>query len=269
MESTAAQQKIAGLQNLVSGGKFSLDGISSWLKKADTAADYNASLGLGPVPEAVASGTPEYVAGRVARPERGMLSKLHTRVGAAGRQLGKVTGLGGKIGPHALGYGAAGLGAAGLYGLYRLLAGGEPAEKTGSMNKKATDPELLKLLLHSALIGAGTGGAVGAGVGALASDTGKGWEGAGRGALYGAGAGALFGPLGGAAGYFGRGKNEEEKKVASNERLGTPFTDGFLSFCIKHKLDGEKVAEMIEKGAALEGKTGQECKGFLDRVLSK
>jgi hypothetical protein len=188
MESTAAQQKIAGLQNLVSGGKFSLDGISSWLKKADTAADYNASLGLGPVPEAVASGTPEYVAGRVARPERGMLSKLHTRVGAAGRQLGKVTGLGGKIGPHALGYGAAGLGAAGLYGLYRLLAGGgEP----------------------------------------------------------------------------------EEKKVASNERLGTPFTDGFLSFCIKHKLDGEKVAEMIEKGAALEGKTGQECKGFLDRVLSK
>jgi hypothetical protein len=58
-------------------------------------------------------------------------------------------------------------------------------------------------------------------------------------------------------------EKKEEKKEAA---LGTPFTDGFLVRCMQYGLDGEQVAVMLEKGAGMDGRLGQECKDFLDRL---
>lgn len=60
-------------------------------------------------------------------------------------------------------------------------------------------------------------------------------------------------------------KQEQQPKMAE-AKIGTPFTDGFLSFCIDHKLNGEQVADMLEKGAALTDRTGAECRGLLERA---
>ena len=49
--------------------------------------------------------------------------------------------------------------------------------------------------------------------------------------------------------------------------LGTPFTDGMLMFCIEKGLSGEQVADLMQKGAELEGRQGQECQGLLERML--
>lgn len=59
------------------------------------------------------------------------------------------------------------------------------------------------------------------------------------------------------------------QKKASPSRLGTPYTDGFLMYCIEQGFSGEKVAELIEKAASREGRIGQECKQFLEKVLSQ
>lgn len=53
------------------------------------------------------------------------------------------------------------------------------------------------------------------------------------------------------------------------ERLGTPYTDGFLMYCIEQGFNGEKVAELIEKASEVEGRPGQECKQFLEKVLAQ
>jgi hypothetical protein len=50
------------------------------------------------------------------------------------------------------------------------------------------------------------------------------------------------------------------------EAVGTPFTDGFFKFCMDSKLDGEQVAEMLEKGACAGGRLGEECRGLLGRL---
>ncbi len=65
-------------------------------------------------------------------------------------------------------------------------------------------------------------------------------------------------------------KKEPEKKEPASEKkeaaLGTAFTDGFLVRCMQYGLDGEQVATMLEKGAGMDGRMGQECKDFLDRL---
>jgi hypothetical protein len=77
------------------------------------------------------------------------------------------------------------------------------------------------------------------------------------------GVGAL-GAMGGAL-YGGKKLVDwgEPKRAAA---VGTPFTDGFFKFCIDQDLDGEQVAEMLEKGAQASGRTGKECRGLLDRI---
>jgi hypothetical protein len=100
-----------------------------------------------------------------------------------------------------------------------------------------------------------------------------------------AGAGALGAGGAGYAGYkaLSGGKGEEkqtakapEKKEAPKEKkepeekeaqLGTPFTDGLLQFCLERKLDGEQVADLLEKGAQAGGWIGEECQGLLDRMV--
>ena len=188
------QQKVASLSSFVSDGKFSLWGINNWLEKSSAGipGEEQARV-LDPKsqpPAPAADVLPNRIGGMptpAAGKEHSLLSGVHRNAGLMGRKLHQMTGRVLPVSSHAMGYGAGALGAAGLYGLGRMLFGG--------------------------------GG--------------------------------------------------EEGKTASDERLGSPFTDGFLTYCINNKLQGEKVAEMIEKGAALEDRTGKECKAFLDKVLSK
>lgn len=51
--------------------------------------------------------------------------------------------------------------------------------------------------------------------------------------------------------------------------IGTPYTDGIVSWCLTNHLDANQVLDVFEKGASQEGKTGQECKAFLDRLLAE
>ena len=176
------------------------------------------------------------------------------------------------------------------------------AAKVGGGVRSATGPGSI---LRDMTPGALTGAAVGAGTGALTSEEGERGRGALRGALgggvLGAGTGLLgqdlaarsgitrerdpraLGLLGGGAagGAIGgatmrakkKEKGEEEKKPTSEKKeekkeaaFGTPFTDGFLVRCMQYGLDGEQVATMLEKGAGMDGRLGQECKDFLDRL---
>ena len=176
------------------------------------------------------------------------------------------------------------------------------AAKVGGGVRSATGPGSI---LRDMTPGALTGAAVGAGTGALTSEEGERGRGALRGALgggvLGAGTGLLgrdlaarsgitrerdpraLGLLGGgaASGAIGgatmrakkKEKGEEEKKPTSEKKeekkeaaFGTPFTDGFLVRCMQYGLDGEQVATMLEKGAGMDGRLGQECKDFLDRL---
>lgn len=50
--------------------------------------------------------------------------------------------------------------------------------------------------------------------------------------------------------------------------IGTAFTDGMLTFFLEKGLDGDQVATLLEKGATIEGRTGEECKSFIDRMLA-
>ncbi len=63
-----------------------------------------------------------------------------------------------------------------------------------------------------------------------------------------------------------KGKKLPEHKKESESRLGTPFTDGFLKFCLDQGLTGDQVADMLEKGAAQNDRVGSECRGLLDRI---
>lgn len=62
-------------------------------------------------------------------------------------------------------------------------------------------------------------------------------------------------------------RNKEQNKQAA--AIGTPYTDGILSWCLKNNLNSNQVLDMLEKGAAQTGKPGQECKAFLDRLLAE
>jgi hypothetical protein len=77
----------------------------------------------------------------------------------------------------------------------------------------------------------------------------------------GLGAGALTG-----ASLYGGKRLIERGEPKRAEALGTPYTDGFFKFCLDRGLDGEQVAEMLEKGAQADGRLGDECKGLLDRL---
>lgn len=61
-------------------------------------------------------------------------------------------------------------------------------------------------------------------------------------------------------------KKLPERKKESEVRLGTAFTDGFLKFCLDQGLTGDQVADMLEKGAEQNSRTGSECRGLLDRI---
>lgn len=67
----------------------------------------------------------------------------------------------------------------------------------------------------------------------------------------------------GAMGMLGHANRDKEASI------GTPYTDGVLSWCLKNKLNSEQVLDLLEKGAEQTGKAGQECKAFLDRLLSE
>lgn len=60
-------------------------------------------------------------------------------------------------------------------------------------------------------------------------------------------------------------KGEDEDKEAA---VGTPFTDGILQFCLNHQLSGEQVADVLEKGAQVEGPVGEECRQLIDRMIA-
>ncbi len=83
-----------------------------------------------------------------------------------------------------------------------------------------------------------------------------------------AGVGAGLGALG-IHGMMKRKEEEEQQPKQANvdEAIGTPFTDGLLKYCLATRLDANQVVDLLEKGAAQEGRTGQECKAFLDRLL--
>lgn len=55
---------------------------------------------------------------------------------------------------------------------------------------------------------------------------------------------------------------------AEDVRLGTPFTDGFLKFCLDQGLTNDQVADMLEKGAARDDRVGTECRGLIDRIVA-
>lgn len=79
------------------------------------------------------------------------------------------------------------------------------------------------------------------------------------------GGGALLG----GAGLMMRGGGQPQMEAqASDQSIGTPFTDGFLSYCLQNKLATEQVVDLLEKGAQQDGRTGEECKAFLDRMLA-
>lgn len=56
-------------------------------------------------------------------------------------------------------------------------------------------------------------------------------------------------------------------KTASDQAVGTPFMDGFLSFCVNNNLDCARVADLLEKGAQVQDRTGQECRSFIDKLV--
>lgn len=60
-----------------------------------------------------------------------------------------------------------------------------------------------------------------------------------------------------------------EMPVKAGNAIGTPYTDGILSWCLKNNCNAEQVLDVFEKGAAQEGVAGQECKAFLDRLLAE
>jgi uncharacterized membrane protein YebE (DUF533 family) len=80
----------------------------------------------------------------------------------------------------------------------------------------------------------------------------------------------------GGAGYLAhkamKGKDKEddkkeEKKEEKKASLGTPFTDGLLFACQEMGLNGEQVADVLQKGASYEGKLGEECSSLINRML--
>ena len=65
----------------------------------------------------------------------------------------------------------------------------------------------------------------------------------------------------------GKGDTSDEGTKVS-ECIGTPFTDGFLQCCLDKKLSGEQVATLLEKGAELKDRTGEECRGLIERMTA-
>lgn len=63
----------------------------------------------------------------------------------------------------------------------------------------------------------------------------------------------------------GEGGGEESKSAQIH--LGTPFTDGFLRACLDAGLNEESTANVLEKGAELQGEQGARCRDLLDRIL--
>ena len=134
---------------------------------------------------------------------------------------------------------------------------------------------------QGALQGGLRGAALGGGMSLLGSDLARTAPGAPGLKRLQYGSGVLGGSAGGAIGgraaskkpekkEEGGEKKEPEKKEPASEKkeaaLGTAFTDGFLVRCMQYGLDGEQVATMLEKGAGMDGRMGQECKDFLDRL---
>lgn len=62
-------------------------------------------------------------------------------------------------------------------------------------------------------------------------------------------------------------QQEDPNLKQAEAGIGTPFTDGILKYCLDQKMDADKVIDLLEKGASQSGKTGSECKAFLDRLL--
>jgi hypothetical protein len=56
-------------------------------------------------------------------------------------------------------------------------------------------------------------------------------------------------------------------QMASAERVGTPFMDGFLRFCLDQELTGNQVADLLEKTAEQEDRAGEEARGLIERML--
>jgi len=59
-----------------------------------------------------------------------------------------------------------------------------------------------------------------------------------------------------------------DEGTKTSEFIGTPFTDGFLQCCLNARLSGDQVAELLEKGAELKDKVGEECRGFIQRMMA-
>ncbi len=55
-------------------------------------------------------------------------------------------------------------------------------------------------------------------------------------------------------------------KTASTERLGTPYMDGFFTYCLQQKMNGDQVADMLEKAAEEPGRLGEEAQAMIDRM---
>lgn len=76
----------------------------------------------------------------------------------------------------------------------------------------------------------------------------------------------------GALGAYGAMKDQPEEpmqvQAAAEASVGTPFVDGVLAYCIERDYNATQVVDLLEKGASAEGKTGQECKDFLDRLAA-
>ena len=81
-----------------------------------------------------------------------------------------------------------------------------------------------------------------------------------------AGLGALGGDVGGGR-LGGRLATPQDATAKQAEALGTPFMDGFLSRCLELNLNADQMSDLLEKGAAVEGQVGEECKQFTDKVL--
>lgn len=56
-------------------------------------------------------------------------------------------------------------------------------------------------------------------------------------------------------------------KAGSDIRIGTPFMDGFIRYCVEKDLSGEQMADILEKAAEGKGKLGEEARGMIDRML--
>ena len=57
------------------------------------------------------------------------------------------------------------------------------------------------------------------------------------------------------------------KAGAEEPRIGTPFMDGFIAYCMQKDLTGDQMADLLEKAAEDKGKLGEEARGMLDRML--